>query len=121
MRAERHSSAGMAGAPAVHVKAIATCDSRHGVDALSRYYPGTWAVRGREASTQPGVESRAAEDTILSPTTTHTQTLEAKPKRKPNPKAPRQGDFEELTCRNRAYLDQERMAREDHVCRIGLE
>ena len=30
-------------------------------------------------------------------------------------------DFEELTRRNRAYLEQERMAREGHLCRIGLE
>jgi glutamate synthase (NADPH) small chain len=32
-----------------------------------------------------------------------------------------QVDFEELTRRSRAYLEQERMAREDHICRIGLE
>jgi len=30
-------------------------------------------------------------------------------------------DFDELTRRTRAYLEQERMAREGHVCRIGLE
>jgi len=30
-------------------------------------------------------------------------------------------DFEELTRRNRAYLEQERMAREGHLCRVGLE
>jgi len=30
-------------------------------------------------------------------------------------------DFEELTRRTRAYLEQERLAREGHVCRIGLE
>ncbi len=30
-------------------------------------------------------------------------------------------DFDELTRRNRAYLDEERMARAGHVCRIGLE
>ena len=31
-----------------------------------------------------------------------------------------QVDFDELTRRNRAYLDQERKAREVHECRIGL-
>jgi ferredoxin--NADP+ reductase len=31
-----------------------------------------------------------------------------------------QVDFNELTRRNRAYLDQERKAREAHECRIGL-
>jgi ferredoxin/flavodoxin---NADP+ reductase len=30
-------------------------------------------------------------------------------------------DFEELTRRNRAYLEQEQRAREGNVCRIGLE
>jgi glutamate synthase (NADPH) small chain len=30
-------------------------------------------------------------------------------------------DFEELTRRNRAYLDEERIAREGHVCRMGLQ
>jgi hypothetical protein len=29
-------------------------------------------------------------------------------------------DFEELTRRTRAYLDQERQSREAHACQIGL-
>jgi len=32
-----------------------------------------------------------------------------------------QVDFEELTRRNHAYLEQERVAREGHICKIGLE
>jgi Dihydroprymidine dehydrogenase domain II, 4Fe-4S cluster len=32
-----------------------------------------------------------------------------------------QVDFEELTRRSHAYLGQERVAREGHICRIGLE
>jgi len=29
-------------------------------------------------------------------------------------------DFDELTRRNRAYLDQEKVVLEQHVCRVGL-
>jgi ferredoxin--NADP+ reductase len=32
-----------------------------------------------------------------------------------------QVDFDELTRRNRAYLDKERSAKEDHLCRVGLK
>ncbi len=31
-----------------------------------------------------------------------------------------QVDFEELTRRTRAYLDEERLTREAHACQIGL-
>jgi ferredoxin--NADP+ reductase len=32
-----------------------------------------------------------------------------------------QVDFDELTRRTRAYLEQERLVREEHLCRIGLD